>query len=77
MSDELPSRRDVLKVAAAVGAAALVSEAGGQVTAPANKASPIVGIQIGALPLSGDIDGLLDTAQGWRHQRVVCICLRT
>jgi hypothetical protein len=62
MSTELPTRRDMLKAAAVVGAAALAGEVRGQAAAPTPKPSPIVGMQIGALPLCrGDIDVLLDT----------------
>jgi hypothetical protein len=63
MSDELPTRREMLKVAAGLGVAALAAEAGAQSSLPATKpAPPIIGIQIGALPLSrGNIDNLLDT----------------
>src|SRR5579862_9431806 len=67
MPTDFPTRRDVLKVAGALGVAALAGEAAGQVTEPATrpvadaKPTPLVGIQIGALPLTGDIDRLLDT----------------
>jgi hypothetical protein len=61
MQGELPTRREILKAAAAIGVAALAGEAGGQALAPEKKPEPIVGIQIGALPLSrGDTDGLLE-----------------
>ena len=54
--------RQVLKAAAAIGVVAMVGDAGGQVALPATKpATPLVGIQIGAGPLStGNIDTLLD-----------------
>jgi hypothetical protein len=63
MSGALPTRREILKAAAAVGAAAvLAGESGGQTAPTANKPKPIVGMQIGALPLCrGNIDLLLDT----------------
>jgi hypothetical protein len=64
MPTELPTRRDVLKAAAAIGVAALAGEAGAQTTAPTTKPAPVVGIQIGALPLAGDLDRLLDTLRG-------------
>jgi len=61
MSSELPSRREILKAAAAVGVAAWAGETRGQASAPAGKPSPLVGMQIGAGPLAGDTDRLLDT----------------
>jgi hypothetical protein len=51
----------MLKAAAAVGVAALAGDVLGQVAPPATKPTPLVGIQIGALPLSQDTDRLLDT----------------
>jgi hypothetical protein len=56
---ELPTRREMLQAAAAIGAAALI----GPAAAPAAPAArvPTVGMQIGAGPLCrGDIDRLLD-----------------
>jgi hypothetical protein len=64
MANQWPTRRDVLKVAAAAGAAALGAPALGQATAPATTRAgkeSIVGIQLGAGPLAGDVDKLLDT----------------
>ena len=61
MSLELPTRREILKTAAAVGVAALAGEARAQAPATAAKPAPLVGIQIGAGPLAGDTDRLLDT----------------
>jgi len=61
---ELSTRREILKAAAAVGAVALASDVLAQTAAPvvpASKPSRLVGIQIGAMPLSGDTDKLLDT----------------
>jgi hypothetical protein len=61
MPADLPTRRQMLKATAAIGVAALASEAAGQAAPPAAKPTPLVGMQIGALPLCrGDIDGLLD-----------------
>jgi hypothetical protein len=50
-------------VVAVAGAGGLGDEAGAQVAAgsPATRSTPLVGIQIGALPISGDTDRLLDT----------------
>ncbi len=67
MSTELPSRREILKAAATVGVAALASEGTAQTPptpTPATKpgsSDTLVGIQIGAAPLAGDTDVLLDT----------------
>ncbi len=59
------SRRDLLKSAAAAtataAAAALSTAAHAQTTSGPAAAAPVVGIQIGAGPLAGDTDHLLDT----------------
>jgi hypothetical protein len=69
MFGELPTRREVLKAAAtgaaALGLTALAGEASGQnspaASPPTTKPASIVGMQIGAKPLStGDIDQFLD-----------------
>jgi hypothetical protein len=58
MTGDSPTRREMLKAAAAVGMAAIAADAA---AGPA-KAAPIVGIQIGAGPLChGNLDDLLDT----------------
>jgi hypothetical protein len=61
MSGELPTRREVLKTAAMVGATALAGQVLGQTTAPTTRSVPLVGCQLGAGPLVGDTDQLLDT----------------
>ncbi|MGA2232751.1 MAG: hypothetical protein ABSH22_17770 [Tepidisphaeraceae bacterium] len=57
----LTTRREMLKAAAAVGVAALAGDVLGQTAPPATKPAPLVGIQIGAKPISEDTDRLLDT----------------
>jgi len=62
MSGALPTRREILKAAAAVSVAALTPDLRGQTAPAASKPAPLVGMQIGAGPLCrGDIDALLDT----------------
>jgi hypothetical protein len=66
MPTEFPTRRDVLKTAAAAGMSALAADVLAQTASPAAPVKPsnIVGIQIGAGPLSksdADTDMLLDT----------------
>jgi hypothetical protein len=61
MPGDLPTRREMLKAAAAIGAAALIADSAGPVAAADANPAPLVGIQIGALPLArGDIDAHLD-----------------
>ncbi|HVS73327.1 MAG TPA: hypothetical protein VHQ47_18875 [Phycisphaerae bacterium] len=55
------TRRDMLKVAASVGAAALATQVQAQASQPAKPSDKIVGMQLGAGPLAGDLDKLLDT----------------
>ena len=52
MHGDLPTRRQVLKAAAAIGVVAMVSAVAARTVLPATKpAAPLVGIQIGAGPL--------------------------
>jgi hypothetical protein len=62
------TRRDLLKAAAGMGAVAMTAAAHAQTspaatpaTTPAKKPDPVVGIQLGAGPLAGDVDKLLNT----------------
>jgi len=63
MPESLLNRRDILKAAAIAGVTALADQVIAQpAPAPTTKPTPLVGIQIGALPLArGDIDQLFDT----------------
>ena len=58
---DFPTRRDLLKAAAVAGAAVIADQVSAQSNPPATRPAPIVGIQIGAAPLAGDTDRLLDT----------------